>query len=874
MFSFLKRKTSIESIVRKGVKLISLGVTGRLRRVVEEGEKLTSYNVGVSRVDIYEYEGRGYYIINEPQLSPREVEAYYRIINELYFSLKPIVEVEPSKVINEVFKTISKIYRDVDVNKIKYYVVRDTLGYGPLDVVMNDPKIEDISGEGVNRPIRVFHRDFSYLDWLITNIVFESEEDADRIVLLLAHKARRHISTAFPIAEGTLPEKHRIVVTYGYEVTPFGSGFTVRKFREEPLSIAHLIKFGTISSLMAAYWWIILENKGSVFIVGEMASGKTTLMNALLTLLPPNAKIVTIEDTPELRLPHIGWKPLVARHVYTITGSKATEVSLFDLVKLALRERATFIAIGEIRGEEAYVFIQAIASGHGGACLKYNEPLVIKENGLVRIIPIGKLVDKVLNCRRLGNIKVLSFNPTKGLEWKRISRVYKVDGVKKWIKIVTKSGRIIEVTSDHIIPVIKDSKVEYKVASKVRIGDGILVLSSLPIDHEYRMLNVTEYLKNKTNDEYKYNPIFLKLDSRDIGFIMGLYLTRGNVSRDHIVYHLSSIEVACRVRELFERVFKLKTKVENSKHSIIVRIESSILAKLFKELFGVKDRDIPDLLINTPREFRIGIVEGYLAGCGYRLGLESNTLEVEVASKNLAYKLHYLLKTLGVDSSIVELSGDEGNNRYYKLRISYNSINHSVHNSIACNTLIDYVVEVKEYISSESAYDIEVECNHTFIHGCSIITHNCTFHGDSIESMVMRLTTPPINVPLSFLPLISNVIITRYIRIPGKKPMRRAVKVYEITGLKSTTELNYKVVFEWDILSDRHYPDSSDEVISKSVKLKRIAALLGWTEDILFEELERRRKLLQKLVSENKLSYSEVALAIQNYYKEVWRPSQ
>lgn len=874
MFSFLKRKTSIESIVRKGIKLISLGVTDRLRRVVEGGEKLASYNVGISRVDIYEYEGRGYYIINEPQLSPREVEAYYRIINELYFSLKPIVEVEPSKIINEVFKTISKIYKGVDINKIKYYVIRDTLGYGPLDVVMNDPRIEDISGEGVNRPIRVFHRDFSYLDWLITNIIFESEEDADRIVLLLAHKARRHISTAFPIAEGTLPEKHRVVVTYGYEVTPFGSGFTVRKFREEPLSIAHLIRLGTISPLMAAYWWIILENRGSVFIVGEMASGKTTLMNALLTLLPPNAKIVTIEDTPELRLPHIGWKPLVARHTYTITGSKVTEVSLFDLVKLALRERATFIAIGEIRGEEAYVFIQAIASGHGGACLKYSEPVVVKEDGLVKIIPIGKLVDKVLNYGKLGDIKVLSFNPVKGLEWKRINRVYRVDGVKKWIKIVTKSGRVIEVTSDHIIPIIRSGKIEYKVASEVRIGDGILVLSSLPIDYEYKVLNVAKYLKSKINNRYQYIPTVLKLDSRDVGFIIGLYLTRGSISEDHIVYNLSSVEVACKVKELFERVFKLKPKVENNKHSIIVCIKSKVLAKLFRELFGVENRSIPDLLINTPREFRMGIIEGYLVGCGYKLSLESSTLEVKVTSKNLAYKLHYLLKTLGIDSSILELSRDEGNSKYYKLRVYYNSINQCIHNNTACNTLVDYVVDVKEYLSNEAAYDIEVECNHTFVHGCSIITHNCTFHGDSIESMIMRLTTPPINVPLSFLPLISNVIITRYIRIPGRRPMRRVVKVYEITGLKSTTELDYKVVFEWDILSDKHYPDNPDEVIDKSVKLKRIAALLGWTEDILFEELERRRKLLQKLVSENKLSYSEVALAIQNYYKEVWKPSQ
>ena len=1453
MIASFKKKSASEKVIRKGIKLISLGITSRLRKVVEEGEKLSSYNIGISRVDIYEYEGRGYYIINEPSLTQEEISAYYRIMDELYFSLKPIVEVDPSKVIDEVFKVIGKVYKNIDINKIKYYVIRDTLGYGPLDVVMNDPKIEDISGEGVNRPIRVFHRDFSYLDWLITNIIFETEEDADRIALLLAHKARRHVSTAFPIAEGTLPEKHRIVITYGFEVTPFGSGFTVRKFREEPLSIAHLIKFGTISPLMAAYWWIIFENKGSAFIVGEMASGKsvhpksvimalidgvpriltieelwnlvqekvkminkvnemeyidlegldikvlalnglniswykpryiirhkapeklvkiklysgrkiiltedhsllafkpngsievikpqnlskemyllgikrlrlptidkhlllqeiieslgkqglmfkikglkkkiayreilkilnsdavkisdiyvtsintktqvplealfkpefgyllglfvskgyddgqevhlyiefqskelksklknitnslklkyneyklktclrvsfppviskvirafncgkkacnkripsiawimdykwiihliagiidgdgyvsergievttssenlaydmmyaftilgiyptlrvkvnnetkkkyhtiyvstywidelkellhillttkrskllkgvkeraifhseidiipkeslyvlskkapreiqmylrdlyysnenasrknlmkyynilpkeikelvnsdlifekikeieivendnkyvydievpgienfevntifvhnTTLMNALLSLLPPNAKIVTIEDTPELRLPHIGWKPLVARHTYTLTGSKVTEVSLFDLVKLALRERATVIAIGEIRGEEAYVFIQAIASGHGGVCLKHGEPIIIKENGIVRIVPIGKLVDNILsNGKKIGDIKVLTFNPMKGLEWKHLKRVYRVEGLKTWVKIKTVEGRICEVTSDHIIPVVENNKVKFKKAIEIRKGDTILLASKLPMEPKYNTLNAIECLEEDEDKLYvdgrttikelvkaygirnvakllrvpehsikdwairSYMPyiIFKKLNdannkimvkygakgrnaipsilelNRDLGLIIGLYLAEGTVSGVKVVYNLGKDEekLAKRVKENLERIFSLKPKIKRDKSAIIVYVNSKILAKLFKKLFGsrAEDKDIPDFLLNTPKGFRAGIIEGYWLGDGHirRHGSKTYMAVAETASKSLAYKVHYLLKTLEIDSSVRSIKRTSTNKLYkrphYIIRIHGGK---SLSNFISIfdlekprtgltkaellsgsktkppDTLLDVVTEAEIYSSTDPAYDIEIEGNHTFVHGCSMITHNCTFHGDSLESMVMRLTTPPINVPISFLPLVSNVIITRYIRIPGEKPMRRVVKVYEITGLKSASELEYKVIFEWNILEDKHYPDTPEEVVKKSEKLQRVAMLLGWTEDLLLEELERRRKLLEKLVEENKLSYNEVTLAIQNYYKEVWKPLQ
>ena len=334
-----------------------------------------TYRVGdCVKVIIGVKRGTGYYIVEEPQLSHSDLVYYGLLMKVLKTVVKPsdLMLMDPVGYLESYIEKAIKDYglgvlTDEVRRKILYYLRRETLGYGPLDPLIKDPRIEDVSIEGVGKPVRVFHRDFNDLDWLTTNIKFNDDRLIDHLVVKLVHLSGKHVSTAFPIVDAALPEKHRITVTYSREVTPFGSSITIRKFREEPLTICHLMKWRTISPLMAAYWWLLLEHKMFIMIVGPMASGKTTLLNALATLLKPNWKVVSIEDNQELRLPHVGWKPLVARHTYTF-GESRTEVKLFDLVKLSLRERADFIIVGEVRGEEAYALVQAAASGHGCAC--------------------------------------------------------------------------------------------------------------------------------------------------------------------------------------------------------------------------------------------------------------------------------------------------------------------------------------------------------------------------------------------------------------------------------------------------------------------------------------------------------------------------
>ncbi|MEM1917026.1 MAG: type II/IV secretion system ATPase subunit, partial [Ignisphaera sp.] len=182
--------------------------------------------------------------------------------------------------------------------------------------------------------------------------------------LKLAHMSGKHISVAYPVLDAILPGGHRLAATFRKEVSTSGSTFTIRKFSESPITIVDMISSKTLSPEIAAYFWLAMEHKMTTLIMGVTGAGKTSTLNALATLLRPTYKIVTIEDTPEIRIPHENWVQLVSRPSYI--GSGVGEVSLFHLVKLSLRYRPDVIVVGEVRGEEAYVLFQAIATGHSG----------------------------------------------------------------------------------------------------------------------------------------------------------------------------------------------------------------------------------------------------------------------------------------------------------------------------------------------------------------------------------------------------------------------------------------------------------------------------------------------------------------------------
>lgn len=326
--------------------------------------------------------GEGYhYFVDETPLDMEEYFSYKKMINILGKELNPPehMDITPEEYVQEQAELIAeKYHRSLGEftanswNKIFYYIVRDLAGYGPIHALMLDPDIEDISNNGVNTPIYVWHRKYESIP---TNISFTDEQVLNDFIVKLAHRSAKHISSAQPILDAMLPEKHRLAATFMKEVSTKGSTFCIRKFRADPFSIVDLIRIGTISERIAAYFWLILENKMSFMIIGGTGSGKTSLLNALLSLMSHNDKIVTVEETPELSPPVSNWTQLNSRQSFQFSSGTSASIALFDLIKVSLRYRPDYIVVGEVRGEEAFVLFQALATGHGGLCTMHADSL-------------------------------------------------------------------------------------------------------------------------------------------------------------------------------------------------------------------------------------------------------------------------------------------------------------------------------------------------------------------------------------------------------------------------------------------------------------------------------------------------------------------
>ncbi|ABN56882.1 MULTISPECIES: type II/IV secretion system ATPase subunit [Methanoculleus] len=242
---------------------------------------------------------------------------------------------------------------------LEYMIIRDKIEMGTLKPFLSDRYIEDITCDGVG-PIFIEHKIFKGLKSVIG---FRDSQELDNFVVKLAERIKRPLTYRNPIVDSTLPDGSRINIVYGTEISKHGSNFTIRKVNEVPLSILQVIESGACDYMMAAYLWICLEYGMSMFVSGETASGKTTTLNALTTFLPPENKIVTIEDTPELTVPHRNWTREVAKAKGKGEG-EGSEVTMFDLLKAALRQRPNQILVGEIRGVEGSVAFSAMQTGH------------------------------------------------------------------------------------------------------------------------------------------------------------------------------------------------------------------------------------------------------------------------------------------------------------------------------------------------------------------------------------------------------------------------------------------------------------------------------------------------------------------------------
>jgi len=245
------------------------------------------------------------------------------------------------------------------VHKIMHFLERNFIGYGKLDAMLKDPHIEDISCDGIDIPVFIYHNVHKNIE---TNVTF-GEEYLNSFVIQLVQRGNKHISIGSPMVNATLPDGSRLQATLGKEVTTRGSSFTIRRFKEDPFTPIDMLNFKTCSSEMLAYLWLAIENNQSIIFAGGTASGKTSALNAVSMFIPSIAKVVSIEDTRELTLHHENWIAGVTREAI-IAHEGVGEIGMFELLKAALRQRPEYILVGEVRGAEALTLFQAMSTGH------------------------------------------------------------------------------------------------------------------------------------------------------------------------------------------------------------------------------------------------------------------------------------------------------------------------------------------------------------------------------------------------------------------------------------------------------------------------------------------------------------------------------
>ncbi|AKB26913.1 Type II secretion system protein [Methanosarcina siciliae T4/M] len=367
-------------------------------------------------VSILEDRRTRYYKLIEPALTKFEKE----VLERIYEDFQDILILNPttSKIEKDallVDKTLLLLERykaevsSSAIHRITYYLRRNMLGYEKINPLFYDPYIEDVSCDGVGIPLYIYHTRYLNIE---SNIFFE-EEELDSLVIKMCQMNNKHISVSHPIVDATIQDGSRLQAMLGREITPRGSSFTIRKFRKDPITPIDLLGFKTCDMEMLVYLWMVIENGYNMLFAGGTASGKTSMLNATSLFMPSTAKIVSIEDTRELLLYHNNWVPGIARESF---ASEATgEVSMFDLLKAALRQRPDFIIVGEVRGSEALTLFQAMSTGHATSSTMHA--------GDVRTV-INRLTHEPINVPQLmlQSLDVLCIQEQVYIEEKRVRR--------------------------------------------------------------------------------------------------------------------------------------------------------------------------------------------------------------------------------------------------------------------------------------------------------------------------------------------------------------------------------------------------------------------------------------------------------------------
>ncbi len=358
------------------------------------------------------------YHITEPALGDYEAYVFEELTRLLRNSLMyQDVDAEGDRAttftqrVGELLQQHTAAIRPLSVYKLLYYLRRDFIHYDRIDPIMRDKQVEDISCDGVDVPVFVYHEEYRDLD---TNVRFD-RDSLTSLVTRMAQRSGKHLSVSNPLVDASLPDGSRVQLTFGGDIATRGPNFTIRQFTDDPDTPIDLIKWDTFSVEQMAYFWLAIENNRSLLFAGGTGAGKTTSLNAVSFFIPEKSKVVSIEDTREISLPHQNWIQSLTRESATASGRG--EVTMYQQLQTALRQRPEYILVGEIRTQSkvALTFFQAMATGHTAYTTVHSESVA----GV-----INRLENEPLNVptQMLKELDIISIQRQVKVDGKRVRR--------------------------------------------------------------------------------------------------------------------------------------------------------------------------------------------------------------------------------------------------------------------------------------------------------------------------------------------------------------------------------------------------------------------------------------------------------------------
>ncbi len=643
-------------------------------------------------------------LINLSVLNVKNADA---VISYLEKNIKVILDELGMKISQETFV------------KIMYYVYRDFVGLNEIEPLMKDYFIEDVECNGVDTPLYIVHRKYGNIK---TNVIFKDARYLESFVEKLAQKCGKYVSYAKPLLDAQMPDGSRANATFSQDISARGPSFSIRKFTKEPFTPVKLMQMNTVSPEVLAYLWMLIEHEANIMIIGATGSGKTSFINSLAFFIPPQARIVSIEDTRELNLLHENWLPSVAREGYGI--NEGSEIDLFTLLKESFRQRPDYVVVGEIRGKEAYVLFQGAASISG------NEKVIVLNGDHPRRIPIKDLKDNV-------NYKAISIDPINNkVEIFPVKFKVKHEKRKRLYRIFTKSGRKIVVTPDHSVFSYENGKMVPMRADELKDGSNIVIPAKIPCgyaDISYLKLidelkdirvyapilireavkrlgydkcckiakvkSISDYYANFTDNEasaLKAKSFIRLMENAGINYdlgdlkvrlkysdkvnpnidlneeflkLIGYYLSEGSLNESgrnsYIALYNKDDGVLNDMRRCIEKVVgrKPRERLITSGYGTCIELKfsSKILCELIKKHFGKKDKKrIADFVFGLSKE-KIGyFLSALWAGDGY---LSRKVFGYSTISKELANDVAQLLLVYNILCTITKKRGQTDKNK-------------------------------------------------------------------------------------------------------------------------------------------------------------------------------------------------------------------